>query len=55
MRALLEQQLKLSLDVSPEGEAAYLACVAETKILDGEIRAAREPENVLPAATEQIA
>ena len=55
MVGLLEQQHKLSLDVSPEGEAAYLACVAETKILDGEIRAAREPENVLPAAMEKIA
>jgi hypothetical protein len=55
MRALLEQQYKLSLDVSAEGEAAYLACVAETKILDGEIRAAREPENALPAAMEKSA
>ena len=55
MAGLLEQQAELSKDVSPEGEAAYLTCVAETKILDGEIRAAREPENVLPAAMEKIA
>jgi hypothetical protein len=49
MRALLEQQYKLSLDVSAEGEAAYLACCAEIKILDGEIKHASEPENALPA------
>jgi hypothetical protein len=55
MRALLEQQYKLSLDVSAEGEAAYLACAAEIKILDSEIRAAREPENALPAAQTKSA
>jgi hypothetical protein len=49
MRALLEQQYKLSLDVSAEGEAAYLECCAEIKILDGEIKHAHEPENALPA------